>query len=107
MYERMCEWDWADLRQPLLEVILSFYNGDFDSDPSALLDNLFGVFEILNFWRMHGKLNDNDGLTAKNLLNFLVDIVIQVISEILDKVLHKAIHKYKIVSLKQPKPSDK
>jgi hypothetical protein len=26
----MCEWDWSDLRQPLLEVILSFYNGDFD-----------------------------------------------------------------------------
>lgn len=103
IYERMCEWDWSDLRQPLLEVILSFYNGDFDQDPSALLDHLSGTFEILNFWRMHGKLNPEEGLTPKNLLNFFVDIVIQVISEILDKVLHKAIHKYKIISLKKPK----
>lgn len=52
----MCEWDWADLRQPLLETILSFYNGDFESNPTALLDNLTGVFEILNFWRTHGKM---------------------------------------------------
>ena len=100
----MCEWDWDDLKQPLLETILSLYNGDYESEPSLLLDNLSGVFEILNFWRLHGKPGDEDGteFTSKTLLNFFVDQVIQVINEILDKLLHKAIHRFGIVSLTKP-----
>ena len=96
-YEHMNDWTWNDLRQPLMELLLSFYNGDFESQPATLLDNLTGVFEILNFWRLHGK-SDGEEFTAKNMLNFFVDQVIQVVSEILDKLLHKAAFKFQIVS---------
>lgn len=102
IYEQMCEWEWEDLRQPLMDTILSFFNGDYESEPTQLLDNLSGIFEIFNFWRLHGKpaeSGDNIEFTAKNLLNFFVDQVIQVINEILDKLLHKAIHRYRIISL--------
>ena len=27
LFEKMCEWDWQDLSQPFMELILSFYTG--------------------------------------------------------------------------------
>jgi hypothetical protein len=80
-----------------MELLISFYNGDYESQPATLLDNLTGVLEILNFWRLHGK-NHGEEFNSKNLLNFFVDQVIQVVSEILDKLLHKAAYKFQIVS---------
>lgn len=70
----MCDWDWPDLRTPTLEILLSFYNQDFEQEPAHLLDNVTQALEILHFWRVHGK--PDIPLTGKNLLNFLIDVVI-------------------------------
>jgi hypothetical protein len=40
LFEKMCEWDWQDLSQPFMELILSFYNGDYETYPALLLDNV-------------------------------------------------------------------
>jgi len=87
-----------------MELLLSFYNGDYESQPATLFDNLTGVLEILNFWRLHGK-NHGEEFNAKNLLNFFVDQVIQVVSEILDKLLNKAAYKFQIVSFTRHVPA--
>lgn len=70
------------------------------------MDNLTSIFELLNFWRVHGKPNSVEGFTAKALLNYFVDVVIQVITEILDKLLYKAINKYQIIELNENAPDE-
>jgi hypothetical protein len=55
----------------MLEVLLMFYNGDYETYPSTFYGQLMQLFEILNFWRtLHFK---GEELTAKVLLNLLVD----------------------------------
>ena len=53
------------------------------------------VLEILNFWRVAGI---EGKLTARKILNFMVDQVISIISEIRTKLLFKACFRFKIVS---------
>lgn len=98
----MCAWEWTDLRQPLIDLVLLFYNGDYLTEPNELIDSLTAVFEILNFWRGHGKAGDYD-LTPANLMNFMVDIIVTVISEVHARLLHKAAHYFEIVSFHRPK----
>lgn len=54
----------------MLDLLLLFYNGEHETSPTTLLDSVAQVLEILNFWRIAGI----DGkLTAKSILNFMVD----------------------------------
>ena len=79
-----------------------FYNGDYETYPSTFYGQLMQLFEILNFWRtLHFK---GEELTAKVLLNLLVDQVIQVVGEIKTKLMFKACYRFKIISFVRPKP---
>jgi hypothetical protein len=54
----------------MLDLLLMFYNGEHETSPATFLDLISSVLEILNFWRVAGI----DGkLTAKSILNFMVD----------------------------------
>ncbi len=80
-----------------------FYNGDYETYPSTFYGQLMQLFEILNFWRtLHCK---GEELTAKLILNLLVDQVIQVVSEIKTKLMFKACYRFKIITFVRPKPS--
>lgn len=84
----------------MLDLLLLFYNGEHETSPTTLLDSVAQVLEILNFWRIAGI----DGkLTAKSILNFMVDQVVSIISEIRTKLLYKACFRFKIVSFTKPK----
>ena len=79
-----------------------FYNGDYETYPSTFYGQLMQLFEILNFWRtLHF---NGEELTAKVLLNLLVDQVIQVVGEIKTKLMFKACYRFKIISFVRPKP---
>jgi hypothetical protein len=55
----------------MLDLLLMFYNGEHESSPATFLDLISSVLEILNFWRVAGV--DDSKLTAKSILNFMVD----------------------------------
>lgn len=38
----------------MLDLLLMFYNNEHDTSPSALLEAVSSVLEILNFWRIAG-----------------------------------------------------
>ena len=88
----------------MLDLLLMFYNGEHETSPATLLDSIASVLEILNFWRVAGI----DGkLTAKSILNFMVDQVVSIISEIRTKLLYKACFRFKIVSFTNSKEEKK
>ena len=88
----------------MLDLLLMFYNGEHETSPTTLLDCVASVLEILNFWRVAGI----DGkLTAKSILNFMVDLVVSIISEIRTKLLYKACFRFKIVSFSSQKTEQK
>lgn len=88
----------------MLDLLLMFYNGEHETSPATLLDSITSVLEILNFWRIAGI----DGkLTAKSILNFMVDQVVSIISEIRTKLLYKACFRFKIVSFTNSKEEKK
>jgi len=79
----------------MLDLLLMFYNGEQQNSPATLLDSIALVLEILNFWRIAGI---EGKLTAKSILNFMVDQAVLIISEIRTKLLYKACFRFKIVS---------
>ncbi len=88
----------------MLDLLLMFYNGEHETSPNTLLDSITSVLEILNFWRVAGI----DGkLTAKSILNFMVDQVVSIISEIRTKLLYKACFRFNIVTFTSPKDEQK
>ncbi len=99
----MCAWDWCNLKEPLTDLILLFYNGEYLTEPNELIDSLTAVFEILNFWRGHGKLGEND-LTPGNLMDFIIEQIINVISDVHTKLILKAAFHFEIVSFDKSKP---
>jgi hypothetical protein len=58
--------DWEDLKQPMLDLMLLFYNRE-DLTPATLIDGLTPVLDTLYDWKLAGDL------TAQSILNFMVD----------------------------------
>jgi len=79
------------LQQPMLDLILLFYNRD-DLTPAVLIDGLTPVLDTLYEWRLKGILS------AKTLLNFIIDTVVQVVQEVRNKLLYRAVYIFEITS---------
>ena len=98
-YAHMQQWGWQELHTPLFDLLLSFYNDDFTSEPTLLMERLNRVFEILNFWRIQEKISGQEILTPKNLLEIFVDIVLEIIEEVRKKLLFKAADKFGLIKM--------
>jgi hypothetical protein len=85
-YNEMCSWEWDNLKQPLVDLMLSFYNNDYEEQPQQVLTNITTIFEILSFWRIHGKPNGVP-LNAKTLVDFFVEAALHIIVEIREKLV--------------------
>lgn len=73
-FEIWCDWDWADLRQPVFDLLLMLYNRDHESQPTVFFEHLSKAIEILSFWRRHPQAEDT--FSAQNLLNFIIEMAI-------------------------------
>ncbi len=83
------------------DLLILLFNGE--TDTVVLLDTLSDLFETLNFWRLHNIKGVQ--LTAKNILDFMIDQIINLIGEIRNKLIFKACYRFKIIRFTNPKPN--
>ena len=56
---------WEDLKKPLIELLLKFYNGE--DQGNDFVNALSSVIRVLVRWQIYGPIN------TQSLLNFVID----------------------------------
>jgi hypothetical protein len=80
-----------------------FYNEEHKTKYIEFFNCLVKIVEILIFWRNHTSI-DGEKISAKNLLNFIIEQTIQIITEIRHKLIYKACCQFNIISFSRPNP---
>ena len=81
---------WEDLKTPLVELLLKFYNAE-DSGVE-FVDALRNVVQVLHGWRQYGEID------AQNLQNFFIEHVLSILNEIRHKLLTKAMDRFNLLN---------
>lgn len=87
----------------MIDILLMLYNREHETKYNEFFNCLVKVLEILTFWRSHASIN-GEKISAKNLLNFIIEQTIQIITEIRHKLIYKACCQFSIISFSRPNP---